>query len=38
MVRLKHQQAERDEELATLPEGCDRLREAPEMKYVFISG
>ncbi|WP_128178868.1 IS3 family transposase [[Pantoea] beijingensis] len=35
-VRLKRQLAERDEELAILPKGRDILREAPEMKYVFI--
>ncbi|MBN3209982.1 IS3 family transposase [Pectobacterium brasiliense] len=35
-ARLKRQLAERDEELAILPKGRDILREAPEMKYVFI--
>ncbi|MCX8981027.1 IS3 family transposase [Citrobacter portucalensis] len=33
---LKRQLAERDEELAIPPKGRDILREAPEMKYVFI--
>ncbi|EBW1951595.1 IS3 family transposase [Salmonella enterica subsp. enterica serovar Cerro] len=33
---LKRQLAERDEELAILQKGRDILREAPEMKYVFI--
>ncbi|HDD9481702.1 TPA: IS3-like element IS3 family transposase, partial [Escherichia coli] len=36
IARLKRQLAERDEELAILPKGRDILREAPEMKYVFI--
>ncbi|ELA4476666.1 IS3 family transposase [Salmonella enterica] len=36
IARLKHQLAERDEELAILQKGRDILREAPEMKYVFI--
>ncbi|HHD2153911.1 TPA: IS3 family transposase [Klebsiella pneumoniae] len=36
IARLKRQLAERDEELAILPKGRDMLREAPEMKYVFI--
>ncbi|MEL4205008.1 IS3 family transposase [Plesiomonas shigelloides] len=35
-ARLKRQLAERDEELAIPPKGRDILREAPEMKYVFI--
>lgn len=35
IARLKRQLAERDEELAIL-KGRDILREAPEMKYVFI--
>ncbi|ASG15351.1 IS3 family transposase [Salmonella enterica] len=35
-ARLKRQLAERDEELAILQKGRDILREAPEMKYVFI--
>nr|WP_154324605.1 IS3 family transposase [Pantoea sp. 201603H] len=35
-VRLKRQLAERDEELAIPPKGRDILREAPEMKYVFV--
>ncbi|EFI6347444.1 IS3 family transposase [Escherichia coli] len=35
-VRLKRQLAEQAEELAILPKGRDILREAPEMKYVFI--
>ncbi|EBA9133041.1 IS3 family transposase [Salmonella enterica] len=36
IARLKRQLAERDEELAILQNGRDILREAPEMKYVFI--
>ncbi|EJH0082347.1 IS3 family transposase [Escherichia coli] len=36
IARLKRQLAERDEELAVLPKGRDILREAPEIKYVFI--
>lgn len=36
ITRLKRQLAERDEELAILQNGRDILREAPEMKYVFI--
>ncbi|WP_250151326.1 IS3 family transposase [Escherichia coli] len=36
IARLKRQLAERDEELAILHKGRDILREAPEMKYVFI--
>ncbi|MBN3066315.1 IS3 family transposase [Pectobacterium aquaticum] len=36
IARLKRQLAERDEELAIPPKGRDILREAPEMKYVFI--
>ncbi|EAX3723423.1 IS3 family transposase [Salmonella enterica] len=36
IARLKRQLAERDEELAILENGRDILREAPEMKYVFI--
>ncbi|EBF4220912.1 IS3 family transposase [Salmonella enterica] len=36
IARLKRQLAEKDEELAILPKGRDILREAPEMKYVFI--
>ncbi|EEV5811189.1 TPA: IS3 family transposase [Escherichia coli] len=36
ITRLKRQLAERDEELAIPPKGRDILREAPEMKYVFI--
>ncbi|MFI8418732.1 IS3 family transposase [Serratia sp. NPDC078593] len=36
IVRLKRQLAEKDEELAIPPKGRDILREAPEMKYVFI--
>ncbi|HGJ4158960.1 TPA: IS3 family transposase [Salmonella enterica subsp. enterica serovar Grumpensis] len=36
IARLKRQLAERDEELAILQKGRDILREAPEMKYVFI--
>ncbi|ECI4867376.1 IS3 family transposase [Salmonella enterica subsp. enterica] len=36
ITRLKRQLAERDEELAILQKGRDILREAPEMKYVFI--
>ncbi|MED9849194.1 IS3-like element IS3 family transposase [Escherichia coli] len=36
IARLKRQLVERDEELAILPKGRDILREAPEMKYVFI--
>ncbi|WKV52087.1 IS3 family transposase [Dickeya fangzhongdai] len=35
-ARLKRQLAERDEELAIPPKGRNILREAPEMKYVFI--
>ncbi|WDB90802.1 IS3 family transposase (plasmid) [Escherichia albertii] len=35
-ARLKRQLAEQAEELAILPKGRDILREAPEMKYVFI--
>ncbi|HCM1919247.1 TPA: IS3 family transposase [Salmonella enterica subsp. salamae serovar 28:r:e,n,z15] len=35
-ARLKRQLAERDEELAIPAKGRDILREAPEMKYVFI--
>ncbi|EJA5054859.1 IS3 family transposase, partial [Salmonella enterica] len=35
-ARLKRQLAEQTEELAILPKGRDILREAPEMKYVFI--
>ncbi|HFZ1924151.1 TPA: IS3 family transposase [Serratia marcescens] len=35
-ARLKRQLAEQSEELAILPKGRDILREAPEMKYVFI--
>ncbi|MEN4711831.1 IS3 family transposase [Pantoea agglomerans] len=35
-ARLKRLLAERDEELAIPPKGRDILREAPEMKYVFI--
>ncbi|WP_096325414.1 IS3 family transposase [Kosakonia sacchari] len=35
-ARLKRQVAEQAEELAILPKGRDILREAPEMKYVFI--
>ncbi|HHN9124357.1 TPA: IS3 family transposase [Escherichia coli] len=35
-VRLKRQLAEQAEELAILPKGRDILREAPEMKYVFV--
>ncbi|PNK82477.1 IS3 family transposase [Serratia odorifera] len=35
-ARLKRQLAERDEELAIPPKGRDILRQAPEMKYVFI--
>ena len=35
IARLKRKLAERDEELAIL-KGRDILREAPEMKYVFI--
>ncbi|WP_085959110.1 IS3 family transposase [Escherichia coli] len=35
-VRLKRQLAEQAEELTILPKGRDILREAPEMKYVFI--
>nr|WP_169783127.1 IS3 family transposase [Escherichia coli] len=35
-VRLKRQLAEQAEELAILQKGRDILREAPEMKYVFI--
>ncbi|MCP5815635.1 IS3 family transposase [Klebsiella pneumoniae] len=36
IARLKRQLAERDEELAIPPKGRDILREASEMKYVFI--
>ncbi|WP_149793556.1 IS3 family transposase [Salmonella enterica] len=36
IARLKRQLAERDEELAILQKAPDILREAPEMKYVFI--
>ncbi len=36
IARPKRQLAERDEELAILQKGRDILREAPEMKYVFI--
>ncbi|ECK7271454.1 IS3 family transposase [Salmonella enterica subsp. enterica] len=36
ITRLKRQLAERDEELAILQKAPDILREAPEMKYVFI--
>ncbi|WP_145916168.1 MULTISPECIES: IS3 family transposase [Dickeya] len=36
IARLKRQLAERDEELAIPPKGRDILREAPEMKVVFI--
>ncbi|HFV9731955.1 TPA: IS3 family transposase [Salmonella enterica subsp. enterica serovar Yarrabah] len=36
IARQKRQLAERDEELAILQKGRDILREAPEMKYVFI--
>ncbi|WP_447885518.1 IS3 family transposase [Serratia fonticola] len=36
IARLKRQLAEKDEELAIPPKGRDILREAPEMKYVFI--
>ncbi|EHJ4094851.1 IS3 family transposase [Escherichia fergusonii] len=36
IARLKRQLAERDEEMAIPPKGRDILREAPEMKYVFI--
>ncbi|ELT7386160.1 IS3 family transposase [Salmonella enterica] len=36
IARLKRQLAERDEELAIIQKGRDILREAPEMKYVFI--
>ncbi|EAM8642467.1 IS3 family transposase [Salmonella enterica subsp. arizonae] len=36
IARLKRQLAERDEELTILQKGRDILREAPEMKYVFI--
>ncbi|HCI6877959.1 TPA: IS3 family transposase, partial [Klebsiella quasipneumoniae subsp. similipneumoniae] len=35
-ARLKRQLAEQAEELAIIPKGSDILREAPEMKYVFI--
>ncbi|EKO4896668.1 IS3 family transposase, partial [Salmonella enterica] len=35
-ARLKRQLTEQAEELAILPKGRDILREAPEMKYVFI--
>ncbi|WP_423246740.1 IS3 family transposase [Serratia marcescens] len=35
-ARLKRQLAEQAEELAIPPKGRDILREAPEMKYVFI--
>ncbi|MET4883512.1 IS3 family transposase [Morganella morganii] len=35
-ARLKRQLAEQAEELVILPKGRDILREAPEMKYVFI--
>ncbi|QHP81550.1 IS3 family transposase [Pectobacterium odoriferum] len=35
-ARLKRQLAEQAEELAILPKGRGILREAPEMKYVFI--
>ncbi|EPZ3190974.1 IS3 family transposase [Escherichia coli] len=35
-ARLKRQLAEQAEELAILPKGRGMLREAPEMKYVFI--
>ncbi|MBV6695459.1 MULTISPECIES: IS3 family transposase [Serratia] len=35
-ARLKRLLAERDEELAIPPKGRDILRQAPEMKYVFI--
>ncbi|MFJ5319310.1 IS3 family transposase [Pectobacterium versatile] len=36
IARLKRQLAERDEELAIPPKGCDILCKAPEMKYIFI--
>ncbi|HCD7234724.1 MULTISPECIES: IS3 family transposase [Klebsiella] len=36
IARLKRQLAEQAEELAINPKGRDILREAPEMKYVFI--
>ncbi len=36
IARLKRQLAEQAEELAILKNGRDILREAPEMKYVFI--
>lgn len=36
IARLKRQWAEKDEELAILQNGRDILREAPEMKSVFI--
>ncbi|SQI26938.1 IS1230 transposase [Salmonella enterica subsp. arizonae] len=36
IARLKRQLAERDEETGHSPKGRDILREAPEMKYVFI--
>ncbi|MBC9891082.1 IS3 family transposase [Salmonella enterica subsp. enterica serovar Panama] len=36
IARLKRQLAEQAEELAIPPKGRDILREAPEMKYVFI--
>lgn len=36
IARLKRQLAEQAEELAILQNGRDILREAPEMKYVFI--
>ncbi|HAC6654930.1 TPA_asm: IS3 family transposase [Salmonella enterica subsp. enterica serovar Abortusovis] len=36
IARLKRQLTERDEELAILQNSRDILREAPEMKYVFI--
>ncbi len=36
IARLKRQLAEQAEELAILQKGRDILREAPEMKYVFI--
>ncbi|WP_168401324.1 IS3 family transposase [Erwinia amylovora] len=36
IARLKRQLAEQTEELAIPPKGRDILREAPELKYVFI--
>ncbi|WP_151201457.1 IS3 family transposase, partial [Escherichia coli] len=36
IARLKRQLAERDEELAILQKAATYVREAPEMKYVFI--